>query len=117
MLCKNALTDHASRFPFDADTVYVGTCFLVDHAPAGCSFVPSPVEFTRWKISSTSAGFGGVQGAVVVQPRSSVSAAGGAWRQWCGPGDRRSLLDYDDCGSFLAGARFCCTDIHVWNVS
>jgi len=32
MLCKNALNEHASRFAFDANTVYVGTCLYVDHA-------------------------------------------------------------------------------------
>jgi len=108
MLCKNALIDHASQVGFDTDNVYVGISLYIDHTGKILSChrgrVHSLEDLVRigrvWR-----------SGGQIVQPevlfqRHLALGVGGL-----NPDNHRTM-DYELWGKFfLAGARFCYTDI------
>ena len=108
MLCKNALIDHASQVGFDTDTVYVGICLYINHAGKILSShrgrVHSLEDLVR--IGRVWRSGGQIVQPEVLFPRQLALAVGGV-----NPNNHRTM-DYELWGNFfLAGARFCYTDI------
>ena len=108
MLCKNALIDHASQVGFDTDTVYVGISLYINHAGKILSShrgrVHSLEDLVR--IGRVWRSGGQIVQPEVLFPRQLALAVGGV-----NPNNHRTM-DYELWGNFfLAGARFCYTDI------
>jgi len=108
MLCKNALFDHASQVGFDTDSVYVGISLYIDHAGKILSShrgrVHSLEDLVR--IGRVWRSGGQIVQPEVLFPRQLALGVGGL-----NPNNHRTM-DYELWGKFfLAGARFCYTDI------
>lgn len=111
LLCKNALSGHATQVGFDSNTVYVGDCVYIDHNSQPLSVhrgrVKSLEDLLRIKDIWRSQPQGGhIVQPEVLFPRELTLSVGGL-----NP-DNHFTMDYELWGKlFLARAKFQYTDV------
>jgi glycosyltransferase involved in cell wall biosynthesis len=103
LLCKNALTEHATRIGFDANTVYLGICVYIDQARNFLSShhgrVTSLEDLVR--VGTVWRSGGQIVQPEVLFPRELAIAVGGL------NSDNHFTMDYELWGKLLlAGAKF-----------
>ena len=111
LLCKNALSNHATQVGFDCNTVYVGYCVYIDHKSEPLSLhrgrVKSLEDLVRIKkVWRSGDNHGHIDQPAVLFPCSLVLAVGGLNHE------NHLTMDYELWGKLLcAGATFSHTDV------
>jgi hypothetical protein len=111
LLCKNALSDHATHVGFDGNTVYVGYCTYIDHRSKPLSVHRGRVETLEdllriknvWRSKDNQ---GHIDQPAVLFPCRLALAVGGVNHE------NHFTMDYELWGKLLcAGATFSYTDV------
>ena len=111
LLCKDALSSHATQVGFDCNTVYVGYCVYIDHKSEPLSLHRGRVESLEdlvriQRVWRSRPDPGHIVQPEVLFPRELALSFGGV-----NP-DNHFTMDYELWGNFfLAGARFQYTDV------
>jgi glycosyltransferase involved in cell wall biosynthesis len=111
LLCKNALSNHATQVGFDCNTVYVGYCVYIDHQSEPLSLhrgrVKSLEDLVRIeKVWRSEDNHGHIDQPAVLFPCNLALAVGGLNHE------NHFTMDYELWGKLLcAGATFSYTDV------
>jgi glycosyltransferase involved in cell wall biosynthesis len=111
LLCKDALTSHATRVGFDCNTVYVGYCIYIDHKSVPLSLHRGRVSCLEDLVSVNSVwrakgNPGHIDQPAAVFPRQLFFSIGGV------NVENHFTMDYELWGKFfLHGARFRYTEV------